>query len=171
VKLVLSRCTVRNWHTSDAESITRYANNRNVWINVRDAFPFPYKLKDAKDFLRAALSVNPNTSFAIERNGEAIGSIGVIRKTDVYSRSAEIGYWIGEPFWGRGIATEALCAMTYWAVREFNLIRVFAGVFAWNQASARVLEKAGYQLEGAQRSHVTKDGKITDELIYARIFR
>jgi RimJ/RimL family protein N-acetyltransferase len=109
----------------------------------------------------------PETNFAIAVAGEAVGGIGFILQPDVARRSAEIGYWLGEEFWGRGIATEAVIAMTARAFANHDLCRVYAHVFEWNRASARVLEKAGYEFEGRLRKSVTKDGKTIDQLMYA----
>ena len=152
---------------SDVESVATYANNRKVWLNLRDAFPHPYRRTDAQRFIRAVREREPETTFAIEVNGEAIGSIGFQLHGDVERVSAEIGYWIGEPFWGRGIATAALVAVTRYAVETHGLTRVFAVPFAWNTASCRVLEKAGYVLEGRLRRSAIKDGRITDQMQYA----
>jgi len=112
VQLTLERSVVRSWRPADAESLARYANNRKIWINLRDAFPHPYTIHDAREFIRAIRSRTPETTFAIAVGDEPIGSIGFVLHRDVERVSAEIGYWIGEPFWGRGIATEALTAVT-----------------------------------------------------------
>ena len=167
MELKLSRCSIRYWRPSDESALARHANNRNVWLNLRDAFPHPYTLADARMRILSLTAARPVTHFAIAINGQAIGSIGFHIKTDVYRRSAEIGYWLGEEFWGRGIATEALQAITAHAFKNFDLCRVYASVFAWNTASMRVLEKVGYSHEGTLKQSITKDGKTTDELIYA----
>ena len=167
--LKLPTCDVRSWRTSDAEPISRYANNRKIWLNLRDAFPHPYTLKDAREYIRAVRQRTPETSFAITVNDEAIGSVGFVLREDVERVSAEIGYWLAEPFWGRGIATEALSAVTAHAVETYQLTRVFAVPFAWNAASCRVLEKAGYVLETRLRRSAIKNGTMTDQLQYAFI--
>jgi len=169
MELELTRCTVRNWKWRDRESIVWHANNRNVWINLRDRFPYPYTDGDAKRWLDSVVGIQPETNFAIVAGGEAIGGIGFAIQHDVAYRSAEIGYWLGEEFWGRGIATEALVAVTEYAFSSFNLCRIYALAFAWNPASARVLEKAGYIFEGRLRKSVTKDGQTIDQLLYATI--
>ena len=160
---------VRSHCADDAESLTRYANNRNVSRNLRDAFPFPYTLADATEWLGHAIERSPESNWAIASATEVIGGIGLTFGSDVHRRSAEIGYWLGEPFWGRGIATAALIAVTEYAFAEHDLARLHAGVYEWNPASARVLEKAGYVLEGRLRKSVTKDGQTIDQLVYARI--
>jgi len=144
-----------------------HADNRNVWINLRDRFPHPYTERDGRAFLKHTLVQRPETAFAIAVNGEAVGGVGFQIMSDVERVSAEIGYWLGEPFWGRGIATEALVALTQYAIETHGLTRVYAVPFAWNAASCRVLEKAGYVLEGRLRRSAIKDGRVTDQLQYA----
>jgi len=162
-------CQVRTYRVSDAESLATHANNRKVWLNLRDAFPHPYTLDDARAFIHAALARTPQTHFAIAVDGQAVGGIGFRLHEDVERVSAEIGYWLGEPFWGRGIVTEALIAVTAHAVRAHGLTRVFAVPFAWNPASLRVLEKAGYVREGVMRRSAIKDGRVIDQILYARV--
>lgn len=167
MELKLDRCTVRSFRAGDAESIAEHANNRGVWINVRDRFPHPYTLKDAEAYLGRVMSTRPETSFAIDVGGAAIGAIGIEPGEGEYHGSAEIGYWLGEAYWGRGIATEVLRAMTEYAFSTFGLHRLEAIAFEWNAASARVIEKAGYQFEGRLRKSILKAGKPVDELVYA----
>lgn len=148
-------------------SLALHANNRKVWLNLRDRFPHPYSEHDARNFIRAAHRMNPETFFAIGVDGFAVGGIGFVLQSDVERVSAEVGYWLGEPFWGRGIATDALRALTRYAIEQHRLTRVFAVPFADNTASCRVLEKAGYTLEGRLRRSAIKDGHIVDQLQYA----
>jgi len=169
VQLKLKTCVVRSWEWRDRDALVRHANNRNVWINLRDRFPHPYTVSDARRWLENAVGHKPETNFAIAVAGEAVGSIGFDLQHDVDHRSAEIGYWLGQEFWGRGIATEALIAVTDYTFSNYDVCRLFAHVFAWNPASARVLEKAGYEYEGRLRKSVTKDGQTIDQLIYAMI--
>ena len=166
VEVRLTKCTIRPWRPGDEESLVRHANNRKIWRNLRDAFPHPYTLENAEWWIGIAGSADPITSFAIEVDGAAVGAIGVILRDDVFRRSAEIGYWLGEEFWGRGIVTEALRAMTDYAFATWDLCRISAGVFEWNPGSMRVLEKAGYEFEARSRKAVIKDGETIDELIY-----
>jgi RimJ/RimL family protein N-acetyltransferase len=163
----LGHCRVRTFRRDDDTSIALNADDRAVWINLRDRFPNPYTLDDARGWLRMVVGQTPATDFAIEVEGRAVGSVGIAPGVDVHRRSAEIGYWLGRAYWGRGIASAAVRAVTEHAFGHFDLVRLHAGVFAWNPASARVLEKAGYRLEGRLRSAVTKDGRTTDELLYA----
>ena len=167
MKLELTTCSVRSWERRDGDAIVRHANNRNVWINLRDRFPYPYTFTDARNWLECIVGLKPETNFAIAVAGEAVGGIGFTMQPDVGRRSAEIGYWLGEEFWGRGIASEALVAVTDHAFANHDLCRVYAHVFDWNRASARVLEKAGYEFEGRMRKSVTKDGQTIDQLMYA----
>jgi RimJ/RimL family protein N-acetyltransferase len=169
MQLTLKTCEVRLWRLSDADALARHANNQNIWANLRDAFPYPYRKRDARDFIRTTLQHEPATNFAIAVDREAVGSIGFMLRPDVERVSAEIGYWLAEPFWGRGIATEALIAVTEYAMRVHGLTRMFAVPFAWNAASCRVLEKAGYALEARLRRSAIKRGVIVDQLQYAFI--
>jgi RimJ/RimL family protein N-acetyltransferase len=169
VKLELKTCTLRSWEWRDRESIVRYANNPRVARNLRDRFPHPYTDRDARNWLDVVVDADPETNFAIVVGGEAVGGVGYTLQYDVDRRSAEIGYWLGEEFWGRGIATEALIAVTNHAFASHDICRVFAHVFEWNPASARVLEKAGYTFEGRLRKSVTKEGQTIDQLMYAMI--
>jgi ribosomal-protein-alanine N-acetyltransferase len=169
VVMKLTRCEVRSWAMSDVDALARCANNRKIWLNLRDAFPHPYTKHDAREFIRSVRERAPETTFAIAVDGEAAGSIGFILHRDVERVSAEIGYWLAEPFWGRGITSEALIAVTRHAVAAHGLTRIFAVPFAWNTASCRVLEKAGYVLEARLRCSAIKDGRLTDQFQYAFI--
>jgi RimJ/RimL family protein N-acetyltransferase len=169
VQLALETCVVRSWRPADAEPLARHADNRKVWINLRDAFPHPYTLRDARDFIRSVVQRTPETMFAIAVDDEPIGGIGFVLHPDVERVSAEIGYWLGEPFWGRGIASEALAAVTRYAIDTHALTRIYAVPFAWNAASCRVLEKAGYVLEARLRHSAVKDGQLLDQMQYAFI--
>lgn len=169
MELKLDTCSVRSWEWRDRDAIVRHANNRNVSINLRDRFPYPYTANDARIWLDIVVGTKPETNFAISVADEAVGGIGFTLQPDVGHRSAEIGYWLGENFWGRGLATDALRAVTHYAFGNFDICRLFAHVFEWNGASARVLEKAGYTLEGRLRKSVTKDGQTIDQLMYAVI--
>ena len=169
MELKLKTCSVRSWDWRDRDAIVRHANNRNVWINLRDRFPHPYTAADARRWLDSVVGMKPETNFAIAVADEAVGGIGFTVQYDVARRSAEIGYWLGEEFWGRGIATDALIAVTDYAFSNYDVCRLYAHVFDWNVASARVLEKAGYAFEGRLQKSVTKDGHTIDQLMYAMI--
>jgi [ribosomal protein S5]-alanine N-acetyltransferase len=169
VQLVLRHCAVRSWRPDDLGSLVANADNRDIWLNLRDRFPHPYTRRAGREFIRQAMSQRPETMFAIAVDDEAVGGIGFTVLTDVERVSAEIGYWLGEPFWGRGIVTEALVAITRYAVDTCRLTRVYALPFASNKASCRVLEKAGYTLEARLRRSAVKDGHIVDQLQYSFI--
>ena len=158
---------VRNWRIEDAPSIAIYANNRKIWQNLRDGFPSPYTVQDAETFISKANSASPITVFAVATEFEAIGSIGLIMGSDVHRFTAEMGYFLAEPFWGRGIMTQVVKFLADWAIGDLGLHRVAAEPYATNMASHRVLEKAGFSYEGRLRSSALKDGKIVDQLVYS----
>jgi [ribosomal protein S5]-alanine N-acetyltransferase len=161
---------IRRWKASDAESLARYANNPAVARNMSDGFPSPYGPDDARRFLAMAAAQTPSGFFALATvDGEAIGGIGVSPGADIYRLTGEIGYWLGEPFWGRGIVAEALRVFTPFAFKRFDLVRLYARPFATNAASGRVLEKAGYTLEARLRANVVKNGAVLDQLVYVAL--
>jgi RimJ/RimL family protein N-acetyltransferase len=160
---------IRSFAADDAAALCKYANNRNIWVNLRDRFPYPYRHADAISWLERVHAQPVRTHFAIATPEELIGAVGFEVQEDVYRRSAEIGYWVAEPYWGRGIATRAVGALTAFAFARHDLVRTFAGVFSSNPASARVLEKAGYTFEGRLRRSVVKDGIVLDQLVYAMV--
>lgn len=169
MELKLKRCTIRDCRLSDAESLAKHANNRNVSINLRDRFPYPYTIEDAKSFLeRVVAKEGLEQIFCIDVDGSLVGTIGLHRGEDVHRLSAEFGYFIGEEFWGRGIMSEAVPAFVDYCFKEFSLKRMFAMPHSSNPASARVLEKAGFVFEGRLRKNVVKDGQILDSLVYAK---
>ena len=166
--LVLKSCTIRRWQLDDAESLAKHANNRKVWLGLRDLFPHPYTIDDAHEFLQKKIIEQSATIFCIEIDEAAVGGIGIHPGQDVHRHTATVGYWLGEGFWGRGIMTEAVAALTDFCFQNFPLRRISAEVFANNPASARVLEKAGFTLEGRLKNNVLKDGELLDSLLYAR---
>jgi RimJ/RimL family protein N-acetyltransferase len=169
VQFVLAHCAVRSWRPDDLGSLVANADNRKIWLNLRDRFPYPYTRRAGREFIRLAMSQRPETMLAIAVDDEAVGGIGFTVLTDVERVSAEIGYWLGEPFWGRGIVTEALVAVTRYAMESCGLTRIYALPFASNIASCRVLEKAGYTLEARLRRSAIKDGHVVDQLQYSFI--
>lgn len=169
MELALAGCRIRSWEPGDAPSLSRHADNRKIWRNVRDHFPHPYTLADAEGWIERAREAVPETQFAIEVDGEAAGGVGFFLQQDVARRSAELGYWLGEAHWGRGLMTDVVRAMTAWGFERFDLLRIYAQVFEWNPGSCRVLEKAGYVLEARMRRAVVKDGHVLDQLLYATV--
>jgi ribosomal-protein-alanine N-acetyltransferase len=162
-------CRIRPWQESDAASLLEHANNINVAKYLRDRFPHPYTRKDAHDFLSFAAASPDPSNLAIDVGGAAVGAIGYVPGTDVERFSAEVGYWLGEAYWGRGIASEAVVLLTDYAFNALNLLRLFALPFADNTASVRVLEKAGYVREGLLRSSSVKFGVPRDQWLFARV--
>jgi RimJ/RimL family protein N-acetyltransferase len=170
VRLIAGTTVVREWEEADAESLTPQANDRRVWLGLRDAFPHPYGIEDARRFIAMAREMSPRTYFAIEVAGRVAGGIGYILHSDVERIGAEVGYWLGHEFWGKGIATTALRLMTDHAFKaDPELQRLYGVPYASNAASARVLEKAGYTREGTLRKSAIKDGQILDQWMYALV--
>jgi [ribosomal protein S5]-alanine N-acetyltransferase len=159
---------LRPWTISDAADLAEIANNRNIADNLRDLFPFPYSVKDARKWLKMIIPVNiPPKNFAITIDKELVGSIGVVPKDDIYRKNVEIGYFLSEERWGQGITSKAIRAVTSYAFNEFDIVRVYAEPFADNVQSRRVLEKAGFTLEATLRRYVIKNGIIKDSCIYS----
>lgn len=150
-------------------SLVRHANNRNVWVNLRDRFPHPYTMADARHWIEGQQAAAATMQWAIEVARHAAGGIGLDPRDDVNRIAVEIGFWLGEEFWGRGIVTEAVGAVTRHAFFTLGFERVFAEIFAWNPASMRVLEKNGYRQEGRLRSSAEKDGRIVDQVVWAAV--
>lgn len=167
MELRLDSCTVRSLRTDDAASIRRHADDPSVASQLRDAFPHPYSIDDAHEFIALVRRQQRETDFAVAVAGEAVGGVGFRPGRDVHRCQAEIGYWLGQDLWGRGIMSEVVPAMTRWAVRELDVVRLFALPFADNPASIRVLEKSGYELEGRLRRSAVKAGRFRDQLLYA----
>jgi RimJ/RimL family protein N-acetyltransferase len=160
---------IRPWAGGDLAALVKYANNQKIWLNLRDAFPHPYAESDGAAFLEMAARQNPTTFFAIATDEEAVGAIGISINQDVHRLTAEMGYWLAEPFWGRGMMTETVARFTEYAFDRFQLLRIYAEPYATNRSSCRVLEKADFALEGRLRSSAIKDGQVLDQLLYARI--
>ena len=169
MELKLSHCTVRNLRESDAESMALHANDRRIWSYLRDRFPHPYTLADAHAFIALVTAREPASCFAIIMGEECIGGIGLERQGDVHRIAAELGYWLGVEYWGRGIASEAIAAVSSWALTSADLERISAEPYADNIASCRALEKAGFVLEGTLRHSALKDGVLRDQRVYARV--
>jgi ribosomal-protein-alanine N-acetyltransferase len=156
------------WAISDASELALIANNKKIADNVRDAFPFPYSLKNAQDWLDLILVENdPPRFFAITIDKQVVGSIGIVSKTDIYRKNVEIGFFLSEDFWGKGIATKAIKAATSYAFREFDIGRIYAESFSDNIGSRRALEKAGFTLEATLKRNIIKNGIIKDSCIYS----
>lgn len=162
---------LRPWRMEDADSAAAYANDEELAGNLRDAFPFPYTRADAEAYITACIQADKAQQYccAIECGGKAVGSIGFFLQQDVARKSAEIGYWLGRPFWGQGVMTAAVKQLCGIAFEQYRLARLYAEPFARNLGSQRVLEKAGFHLEGVLRSSVFKRGVLQDSCLYARL--
>jgi len=167
--LTVGEFQIRELAELDVVSITRYADNPRIAGVLRDLFPHPYFEKDARDFIARTKAETPPKAFAIAQTAEAFGVIGYIPGQDVYRFSAELGYWIGEPFWGRGIMTGVLQVFSEYLFDTFEFNRLFACIFSSNPASGRVLEKAGFTREAIIKAHVVKNGELLDEHVYSRL--
>ena len=160
---------LRKWSEADLQNLVKYANNSNVSRWLTNGFPYPYTLEDGKAYLSKIEKDNPTKDFAIDINGEAVGSIGVFPQADIHEKSAEIGYWLAEEYWGKGIMTKAIQAVVDYGFQTFDLNRIFARPFSTNFKSQRVLEKAGFVLEAKLQKAIFKNGEFKDELIYAKL--
>jgi [ribosomal protein S5]-alanine N-acetyltransferase len=159
---------LRPWAISDASQLALIADNKKVADNLRDGFPFPYSLKDAYDWLNIILPENnPPRFFAITIDNQLVGSIGIVTKSDIYRKNFEIGYFLAEDYWGKGIATRAIKAATSYAFRDFDIVRIYAEPFSDNVGSRRAIEKAGFRLEATLKHNVIKNGIIKDSCIYS----
>jgi ribosomal-protein-alanine N-acetyltransferase len=159
-------CRLRALRETDAEALARHANNPRVAAHLRDRFPHPYGVDDARRFLKYVETTAEECVAAIEVEGEAAGAIGVQFRADIERCSAELGYWLGEKYWGRGIMTEAIRGFTGWAMPRFALTRVYAEVFAENPASGKVLEKAGFERVGVLRKAAIKHEVHRDYVLW-----
>lgn len=158
---------LRKWTISDLDNLVRYANNFNVAKFLTNQFPYPYMHEDGRKYIEMVLADNPTKVFAIEVSGEAVGSIGIFPQSDIHSKNAEIGYWLAEPFWGKGIMVEAIRKIVRYGFQTFDIDRIFARPFGTNKSSQRVLEKAGFTLEARFEKALYKHSEYIDELVYA----
>lgn len=161
--------TLRPFQIADKHQLAKLANNKKIYDNVRDHFPFPYSQDDAEAFIKRTRDENPRQTFAIVYDGDLCGGVGLLIQEDVYRKSAEIGYWIGEPYWGKGITSKAVALLTEYGFNDLNLLRIYAGVFDFNVGSMKVLEKNGFVKEGVFKNAVIKNGRICDEHRYCKL--
>lgn len=162
---------LRPWRPTDAKALAHLLSDRQVQANLRDGLPYPYTEEDGADFIAAMLAADPDKvfPFAITQDGVLVGSIGLFRQENIHCRTAEMGYYLGRDFWGQGIGTWAAQEAARRVFATTDILRIFAEPFAHNQASCRVLEKAGFQLEGVLRKFAVKDGKVLDGKLYALV--
>jgi RimJ/RimL family protein N-acetyltransferase len=165
------KARIRPWTLDDAPDLVLAINNPKVLGNLRDGIPYPYRIEDAEAFIRAMLNAEADSvyAWAIDVDGVAAGSIAVFRQQNIHRRTAEMGYYVGEMYWGMGVATRAVRAASDWVFEHTDILRVYAEPFAKNAASRRVLEKAGFSLEGVMLYNAVKNGEVLDMALYARI--
>lgn len=166
-------CQLRKWRMEDVADLAGVISNPRILENLRDGIPYPYTETDGREFITAMLSVNEQDifAFAITVQDRVIGSISASRQSNIHSRTAELGYYLAEEYWGQGIATEAVQQICEYVFSRSDILRIFAEPFAYNVASQRVLEKAGFQYEGTLRQNAVKNGKVLDMKMYARLRR
>ena len=164
-------CRLKKWELSDAKDLAIALSNKKIQDNLRDGLPYPYTEKDGADYISAMLTADENDTFAfaIMVDDKVVGSIGAFRQGNIHRRTAELGYYIAEEYWGRGIMTEAVKQICEYVFDKSDIIRIYAEPFAYNTASCRVLEKAGFQYEGTLRSNAVKNGKVIDMKMFAVI--
>ncbi|MDE6868468.1 MAG: GNAT family N-acetyltransferase [Clostridia bacterium] len=164
-------CELRQWKKEDAESLAELLNNKKILDNLRDGLPYPYTASDALGYIDAMLNSDKNSvfAFAVVTEGKVVGSVGIFRQQNIHYKTAELGYYIGEPYWNIGIATEAVKRACCYVFENTDIIRIFAEPFARNVASCRVLEKAGFVYEGTLCANAVKCGKVEDMKMYAKI--
>jgi ribosomal-protein-alanine N-acetyltransferase len=164
-------CKIREWQIKDAENLALAINNKKVQDNLREGIPYPYTVEDAKEYITSMLSADKDVTyaFAITVDDKAIGSIGVFRCNNIHFRTAEMGYYIAESYWGKGIGTSAVKQTCRYIFENTDILRIFAEPFACNTASCRILEKAGFQCEGILRKNAIKNEVVLDMKMYAMI--
>lgn len=158
---------LRSWGSSDVASLVEQANDRAVWRNLAATFPHPYTQADGESWISIAAQCAPSLHLCIEFEGAVAGGIGIIAGSGIEAKTGQFGYWLGQKFWGRGIATDAARTLVRFARSSLNLVRLQAPVFEWNPASMRVLEKVGFRREAVMRKSVFKDGQIIDSVMFA----
>ena len=162
-------CKIRKWKLSDAKDLAIALSNRKVQDNLRDGLPYPYTEQDGKDYISDMLSANEDDTFAfaITADHKVVGSIGVFRQGNIHRQTAELGYYVAEEYWNRGIMTVAVKQICEYVFSKSDILRIYAEPFAYNIASCRVLEKAGFQYEGTLRSNAVKNGEVIDMKMYS----
>jgi RimJ/RimL family protein N-acetyltransferase len=170
-ELVVKPDCIRPWRLSDAPDLARAIGNPKVLMNLRDGIPYPYTEQDALSYIQSVLSADEGSvyAWAITSGGVAVGSVGIHPQKNIHFRTAELGYYVAESHWGRGIATCAVRAACGWVFENTDILRIFAEPFSYNAASCRVLEKAGFAFEGVVRKNAVKNGEVLDMKLYARI--
>ena len=162
---------LREWMLTDGVSLAKHINNVKIWNNVRDGLPYPYTILDADKYIRMVQVLPYVQNFAIEIAGETVGGVGIAPLTEVERLSAEVGYWLGEDYWNRGIMSEAVALLVDYVFRETQIIRLFASVYDYNNASMKVLEKVGFTRQAILRDAAIKNGRVIDMYYYDLVKR
>jgi len=165
----MNSVVLRPWQKQDAQELASIANNRNIWNNVRDALPSPYTVMDAMQWIAHVNGQQPVLNFAIVYQGNIVGSIGCVPKQDVSRKSVEIGYFVGEPYWGKGIASRAVHLLNDFVTTRLDVVRIDAHVFAQNKASMKVLLKNGFYLEAIHRKAAFKNNQFLDDYVWEKL--
>lgn len=162
-------CKIRKWELSDATDLSVALSNKKIQDNLRDGLPYPYTEQNAAEYISSMISADENETFAfaVTVDDKVIGSIGVFRQGNIHRQTAELGYYIAEEYWGKGVMTEAVKQICEYVFDKSDIIRIYAEPFAYNTASCRVLEKAGFQYEGTLRKNAVKNGKVIDMKMYS----
>ena len=164
--------TLRPWRAEDAASLAQAANDPAVASNLRDVFPCPYTLADAQRFIESCLvQQGQDIVYAITIGGRVVGGVSVQLQSDIYRKSAELGYWLAQPYWGQGVMTQVVNRVCQEAFGRLDIVRIYAEPFAHNAGSRRVLEKAGFSLEGVMRDGAVKNGRILSYCMYSLLRR
>lgn len=159
--------TLRPWTLNDLDDLVNFAHNFKIAKNMMDRFPHPYTIEDGIAFINSIVKEVPNNILAIEIQNKASGAIGIHPQADIYRKNAELGYWLAEPFWGKGIISKAIVEMVHYGFKNFDVDRIFARPFGTNIASQNALERAGFILEARFDKTIFKNGEYLDELVYA----
>lgn len=162
-------CALRKWRLSDAKDLATALNNEKILNNLRDGLPFPYTEKDAAEYISAMISADENSTFAyaVTVDNRAVGSIGAFRQSNIHCKTAELGYYLAEEYWGKGIMTDAIRQICSLIFDTTDILRIYAEPFAYNIGSRRALEKAGFTYEGTMKYNAVKNGKVLDMTLYA----
>lgn len=169
IKLTNENVTLREFTPEDKYRLAELANNPKIAVNLRDRFPNPYSVADAEIFLEKLAGQDSALVLAVEFNGVYVGNIGLHKGTDVYRKSAKIGYFLGEPYWNLGIMPKAVNLICDYGFKNLGIVRIHAGIFEFNPASMRVLEKCGFKREAFRENAVFKQGKVWDEMVYVKL--
>ena len=161
---------IREWKKKDKKALLQLVNNKKIWDNVRDRLPCPYTKKDADEWLQLNTGVKPVLNYVIEVDGQFAGSIGMVPKEDVYRCNMEIGYWLGEPYWNKGIITKAIALIESVIWKDYSdVVRIYADVYEYNKASMKALEKNGFHLEAVHKKAVIKNNLLLDEYVWVKL--